>query len=174
MQRGIEIGHVFQLGTVYSDPMNATFDAEDHTSKPFVMGCYGIGTTRLIATIIEQNKDSAGIIWPNEAAPYHVVITPTNMSNERIVTAADALSSRFREAGLEVLYDDRKLSPGEKVKDADLIGVPLRVTIGKNFISEGSYELRFTRTEEVAKFNDGERLTRAINVYYGRRTDGMK
>ena len=174
MQRGIEIGHVFQLGTVYSDPMNATFDAEDHTSKPFVMGCYGIGTTRLIATIIEQNKDSAGIIWPNEATPYHVVITPIKLSDERIVNAAEKLSSCFKVAVLEVLYDDRKLSPGEKFKDADLIGVPLRVTIGKNFISEGTYELRFRRTEEVAKFDGEERLTRAINVYYGRRNDWIK
>lgn len=166
INKGIELGHIFELGTAYSEPMHATFTDSDGREKPFVMGCYGIGTTRIVAAVIEQNHDKDGIIWPKELTPYPVIITPTNMADEDITSAAEALYGELISQGFDVIYDDRKISAGAKFKDADLVGVPLRVTIGRAFKSNGKYELRFRKTGDVLEL-DRTDIQSAIRDFYG-------
>ncbi len=149
LYRGIEGGHIFVLGTHYSAKMGATFLDEGGASKPLVMGCYGIGVSRLVATAVEQNFDDDGIRWPMAIAPYHVVLTPIGKEPEPREVAA-RLYDELAERGVEVLLDDRDERPGVKFKDADLIGVPLRVTIGKRGLSEGKLELK-ARAEKEAR-----------------------
>ena len=138
---GIEGGHIFVLGTHYSAKMRATFLDENNVEKPFVMGCYGIGVSRLVATTIEQHHDENGIRWPMAIAPYHVVVTPAG-KGEDIEQAADGVYRELAQLGVEVLLDDRDERPGVKFKDADLVGIPLRVTIGKKGLAEGKAELK--------------------------------
>ena len=143
--RGIEVGQIFKLGTKYSESMNATFTDADGTEKPFIMGCYGIGTTRTVAAAIEAHHDEAGIIWPMSIAPYHVLITAVSMTEAEVTRVADELYKALLEAGVEVLYDDRDESPGRKFKDADLIGIPIRVTVGPRGLKKGIVEIRRRR-----------------------------
>ncbi|HYF57984.1 MAG TPA: proline--tRNA ligase [Burkholderiaceae bacterium] len=146
IQRGIEVGHVFYLGTKYSAAMNAVFVDEDGKSKPIEMGCYGIGVTRLPAAAIEQNHDEKGIVWPRPIAPFDVVVTPLGYSrSEAVRTAADALYDRLLEAGIDVVLDDRDERPGAMFADWELIGVPLRVTVGDRGLKEGKVELTVRR-----------------------------
>ena len=146
IQRGIEVGHVFYLGTKYSQAMNATFVDEDGKSKVIEMGCYGIGITRLPAAAIEQNHDDKGIVWPRPLAPFDVVVTPLGYSrSENVRGAADRLYDRLREAGIDVILDDRDERPGAMFADWELIGVPLRVTIGERGLKEGQVELTVRR-----------------------------
>ncbi|GAB4330075.1 MAG: proline--tRNA ligase [Candidatus Abyssubacteria bacterium] len=149
VSRGIEVGQVFKLGRKYSAAMNATFTDESGAEVPFVMGCYGIGITRTVAASIEQNSDKDGIIWPPSIAPYQVVITPIAVKDEAIMSAAESLYAKLCERELEVLLDDRDERPGVKFKDADLIGIPLRVTIGSRGLEQGSLEVRVRRTGET-------------------------
>lgn len=141
--RGIEIGHVFQLGTKYSEAMNAHFLDEEGNLKPFVMGCYGIGVSRLMAAVIEQFHDERGIIWPFSVAPYQVIIVPVNweISDQREV--AEKLYRDLLQAGFEVLLDDRNVSPGVKFAEADLIGFPLQAVVGKRGLEKGMVELKY-------------------------------
>jgi prolyl-tRNA synthetase len=139
--RGIEGGHIFVLGTHYSAKMNATFLDEAGQSKPLVMGCYGIGVSRLVATAVEQNHDGDGIRWPLAIAPYHVMLTPIGKEPEPMEVALK-LHEELEARGVEVLLDDRDERPGVKFKDADLIGIPLRVTIGKRGLTDGKLELK--------------------------------
>jgi prolyl-tRNA synthetase len=146
--RGIEGGHIFVLGTHYSAKMRCTFLDEHNVEKPIVMGCYGIGVSRLVAAAVEQHHDADGIRWPMSIAPYHAVITPAG-KGEELDRAAAQVYGALRERGVEVLWDDRDERPGVKFKDADLIGIPLRITIGKKGLAEGNVELKL-RTEEEA------------------------
>jgi prolyl-tRNA synthetase len=147
--RGIEAGHIFILGTKYSEPMGATFIDEKQQPRTLVMGCYGIGVSRLVATAIEQHHDDNGIRWPMSLSPYHVHLV-TIGKDEPVIAAARSLYDTLCEAGIEVLWDDRDERPGVKFKDADLIGLPLRVTIGAKALASGNVELK-ARTEADPK-----------------------
>ena len=125
--RGIEVGHIFQLGENYSEAMGATVQDEDGNNRTLAMGCYGIGITRIVGAAIEQNHDEAGIIWPDALAPFDVVLIPINMHrSDTVRDAAESLYDELQAAGLEVLFDDRPARPGVKFADAELIGVPHR------------------------------------------------
>jgi len=143
--RGIEAGHIFILGTKYSQVMGATYGDEKQQQLPLVMGCYGIGVSRLVATTIEQHHDENGMRWPMSVAPYHVHLV-TLGREEPLLSTARSLHDSLEEAGVEVLWDDRDERPGVKFKDADLIGIPLRVTIGSKGLAGGNVELK-ARTE---------------------------
>lgn len=147
--RGIEVGHIFYLGTKYSEAMGAMLQGEDGQRRPLEMGCYGIGVTRILAAAVEQSHDDNGIIWPMPIAPYHVVILPLQMKDEQVVAAAEKLYEELREAGCEVLLDDRDLRAGNKFKDADLIGTPLHVNIGSRGLKEGNVEFKVRATGDV-------------------------
>lgn len=147
--RGIEGGHIFILGTHYSESMGAHFLDEDGTQKPLVMGCYGIGISRLIAAAIEQNHDDGGIRWPVPIAPYEVVITPIGKDDAAVTAEAERLYLVLQDQGLDVLLDDRAERPGVKFKEADLLGIPLRIVVGKRGLDEGNLEFK-VRVEESA------------------------
>lgn len=156
LKEGIEVGHIFKLGTGYSDAMQATFQDSDGQEKPFVMGCYGIGVSRVVAAAIEQNHDSKGIIFPLPLAPFQVIILNLGPKDERSCQAAEQLYADLRVRGLDVLLDDRDERPGSKFNDADLLGIPYRLTVGKTFEKEGRIELRARKTgvTEVLAFED--------------------
>jgi prolyl-tRNA synthetase len=149
--RGIEVGQVFKLGTKYSEALHATFLDNQGKSHPFVMGCYGIGVTRTVAASIEQNHDADGIIWPVAIAPYEVVIVPANNKSEEVMAAAKKLYDSMEDSRDEVVLDDRNERAGIKFKDADLIGYPVRVTIGKKWQQSGSVEIKIRRSGEVVE-----------------------
>ena len=142
IQRAIEVGHVFKLGEKYSQPLNATFLAEDGQRRPCVMGCYGIGITRTLQAVIEQSNDKDGIRWPMSVAPYQVLITPLGVPGSETVKLAEQLYADLKAKGIEVLLDDRDDRPGVKFKDADLIGIPLRVGIGEKSLAKGEVEFK--------------------------------
>lgn len=141
LYRGIEGGHIFVLGTHYTDKMNATFLDEEGSSHSIVMGCYGIGVTRLIAAIMEQHHDENGIRWPVHVAPYQVIITPIG-KDEAPLAKATEIYDTLRAEGIEVLLDDRPERPGVKFKDADLLGIPVRITVGSRGLKQGTVELK--------------------------------
>ncbi|WP_342130015.1 proline--tRNA ligase [Hydrogenophaga sp. OTU3427] len=152
IERGIEVGHVFYLGTKYSQAMNATFLDTDGKPKHFEMGCYGIGVTRLPAAAIEQNHDERGIIWPDAIAPFSVVICPIGMDrSEAVKAAAEQLHDELAAAGVDVLLDDRGERPGAMFADWELIGVPHRVTIGDKGLKDGVVEYQHRRETEATK-----------------------
>jgi len=140
--RGIEVGNIFYLGTKYSAAMNATFLDAAGQERPIEMGCYGIGITRTAAAAVEQFHDKDGIIWPLPLAPAHVHIVPVSWADARLRATAESMYAGFQAAGIEALLDDREERPGIKFKDADLIGVPLRVTIGTKSLDRGCVELK--------------------------------
>lgn len=146
--RGIEVGHIFKLGTKYSEAMGANFIDENGESKPLIMGCYGIGINRTMAAIIEQNNDENGIIWPISVAPYKVIIVPVVTKDEKQMAAANELYEKLQELGIDVLIDDREERAGVKFKDADLIGIPIRVTVGKK-INEGMVEFKLRKEADI-------------------------
>ncbi|HEY6451838.1 MAG TPA: proline--tRNA ligase [Steroidobacteraceae bacterium] len=144
--RGIEVGHIFQLGCKYSDAMSASVLDESGAPAKMLMGCYGIGVTRVVAAAIEQNHDERGIIWPDPIAPFHVVLVPLNMDKSvQVRAAADALYTQLGSAGIEVLYDDRDARPGVKFADAELLGIPHRIVIGERGLKAGTLEYRHRR-----------------------------
>jgi prolyl-tRNA synthetase len=151
--RGIEVGQVFKLGTKYSESMGCTFLDENQQEKPMVMGCYGIGITRTVAAAVEQNYDADGIIWPWPIAPYHIHLLNLDPGNAEVSEVANRLEKELEAAGFEVLHDDREgMSPGARFKDADLLGFPLRATVGTRGLKEGLVELRDRRTKAIRKF----------------------
>jgi len=149
LTEGIEVGHIFKLGTAYSEAMNATFQDADGQTKSFVMGCYGIGVSRVVAAAIEQNHDQNGIIFPLPLAPFQVILLNLGMNDEHITDAAEQLYNELRARGIEVLFDDRDERPGSKFKDADLIGIPIRVAVGKTYEKDGKVEIRTRREGET-------------------------
>src|SRR5262249_49078677 len=146
--RGIEVGQVFYLGTKYSAPMRVNYLDANGELKPMVMGCYGIGVTRIMAAAVEQHHDEQGITWPMALAPFQVLIVTAGKEPE-LAEAAVKLEAELSAAGVEVLFDDRDERPGAKFKDADLIGIPLRVTVGKRGLGEGKLELKGRREAEA-------------------------
>ncbi|MCH6548860.1 MAG: proline--tRNA ligase [Proteobacteria bacterium] len=147
--RGIEVGHIFQLGTKYSEAMGATVQDSSGAETAMVMGCYGIGVTRIVAAAIEQNHDDKGIIWPEQLAPFDVALVPINMQrSEPLREAAEQLYAELQDMGLEVLFDDRDARPGVKFADAELIGIPHRVVIGERGLESNELEYRHRRDSE--------------------------
>ena len=159
MTRGIEAGQVFTLGTKYSEALGATFLDENGKEKPLVMGCYGIGVSRTMAAAIEQSNDADGIIWPRAIAPFEVVVVPVNAKVSEQLALAEKLYREMKAAGIDVLLDDRRERAGVKFKDADLIGYPLRVTVGPKAIEEDKVEVRVRRTGDVKEFAAANYLT---------------
>src|SRR5690606_1149602 len=152
IQRGIEVGHVFFLGDKYSRALNATFLQADGKPAVMQMGCYGIGVSRVAAAAIEQNHDDRGIIWPRAIAPFEVVICPMGYhKNETIRNTADQLYAELRDAGVDIILDDRDTRPGIMFADWELIGVPLRITIGERGLKEGVIEIQARRAAEAEK-----------------------
>ena len=153
--RGVEVGHIFKLGTKYSESMGATYLDKNGKSQPIVMGCYGIGVERTAAAVIEQHHDENGIIWPLAIAPYHVVVVPVNMKKEEQVQAAEKIYNELKDMGVEVLLDDRDERVGFKFKDSELIGIPMRITVGKD-ITDGKVEfkLRSESDKEVITLDE--------------------
>jgi prolyl-tRNA synthetase len=149
--RGVEVGQVFFLGTKYSVPMKCNFLDTDGKDKPMTMGCYGIGVTRIAAAAIEQNHDKDGIVWPVAIAPFEVALLSLQAGDPQVTEVAERLYAELGKAGLEVLFDDRDERPGVKFKDADLIGLPYRIAVGKKGVAEGVVELKARRGVEVLK-----------------------
>jgi prolyl-tRNA synthetase len=157
--RGIEVGHIFQLGTKYSEALGATVQDEDGKNQPMMMGCYGIGITRIVGAAIEQNHDDNGIIWPAPLAPFDVVLVPINMHrSETVREAAEALYAELTDAGLDVLFDDRDVRPGVKFADAELIGIPHRLVVSERGLEAGELEYRHRQDEESRNLNREEAL----------------
>ncbi len=162
VRRGIEVGHVFKLGCKYSEAMAARFLDAEGNERTIVMGCYGIGVTRIVAAAIEQSHDENGIVWPMPIAPYQVHIVPVNLKEARTREVAEELYAALMSSGIEVLFDDRDERPGAKFKDADLLGIPLRVTIGEKGLVDGIVELRDRKTSAVARVPVGDAATAVI------------
>lgn len=147
--RGIEVGHVFKLGTKYSQVLKATFLDEKGKERPMIMGCYGIGLDRIMAASIEQNHDEQGIIWPSSIAPYQVLVLIVNNQDEKQAKLAEEVYKSLEKEGIEVLLDDRDLRAGAKFKDADLMGIPLRITIGNKAIKGNKIEIKIRKNNKV-------------------------
>ena len=148
-KRGIEVGHVFKLGTKYSEKLGATCLDASGQAHPAIMGCYGIGVTRTLQAVVEQSFDADGIIWPVSVAPYTVEVVVLNAQHAESVKVAEEIYAALGQAGLDVLYDDRDERPGVKFKDADLVGIPIRVAVGERSLAKGLVEIKRRRTKEV-------------------------
>ena len=164
MTRGIEVGQVFTLGKKYSEALHATFLDEDGTTKPFEMGCYGIGVGRTMAAAIEQNNDADGIIWNRAIAPFEVVVVPVNAKDDKQLTFAEEIYNELEKAGVDVLLDDRKERAGVKFKDCDLIGYPLRVTISPKTLESGKIEVKVRRSGEFMNFERENCLEKILEL----------
>ena len=151
LDRGIEVGHVFKLGTKYSKALSAEYLDENEDKHPMLMGCYGIGINRIVAATAETSHDDNGLIWPLAIAPYQVLVIPLNISDEEVMGTAETIYQDLRDAGFDVLMDDRKQRPGFKFKDADLIGIPLRIIIGGKGLADGVVELKWRTDEEASR-----------------------
>ena len=161
--RGIEVGQVFKLGTKYSESMGATYKDENQKDQFIVMGCYGIGVTRTLSAVVEQHHDENGIIWPMSVAPYHVIVTLVKPEDEEQAAVAEKIYNDLIKAGVEVLLDDRKERPGVKFKDADLLGIPVRITVGKR-AGEGIVEYKLRREEEKSEKAVEDAIKDAIEI----------
>lgn len=162
--KGIELGHVFKLGTTYSEPMGGTFLDENGRSKPYIMGCYGIGVSRILAAVAEQFNDEYGLKWPKKIAPFDVHLIAVNLKDESQKELADELYSVLKSYRYDVLYDDRPERAGVKFADSDLIGLPVRITVGKR-ASEGIVEIKFRQTGETAEWQK-EELTEKLQAFF--------
>lgn len=161
--RGIEVGQVFKLGTKYSESMGALYKDENMKDHPIVMGCYGIGVTRTLAAVVEQHHDENGIIWPVSVAPYHVIITVMKPDDEIQARVADDIYKKLVEAGAEVMLDDRKERPGVKFKDADLLGIPIRITVGRG-AANGVIEYKMRRDSDKVELSAEEGIAKALKT----------
>ncbi len=161
--RGIEVGQVFKLGTKYSKAMNATYKDENQQDHPLVMGCYGIGVSRTLAAVIEQHHDEDGIIWPVSVAPYHAIVTLVKPKDEEQAKLAEEIYQSLLTAGVEAVIDDRDERPGVKFKDADLLGFPIRITVGKR-AGEGIVEYKLRRDSEKSELSVAEAIENAIKL----------
>jgi prolyl-tRNA synthetase len=153
IKRGIEVGHVFKLGTKYSVAMGANYTGPDGTEMPIVMGCYGIGLGRTLAAAAEQNHDQDGLIWPMALAPFQVSLLPLQVQNAGVLEVTEKLFDQLTDMGAEVLLDDRDERPGLKFKDADLLGLPLRVTVSEKSLAKGQVELKHRSTRQMTMLN---------------------
>ncbi len=164
IHRGIEVGHIFKLGTKYSESMGCTFLDDKGKSHPMTMGCYGLGIGRTVAAAIEQNHDADGIIWPLPLAPYEVLIISLNPKDDEVAAVADSLYKDLTERGVDVFYDDRNERPGVKFKDADLIGIPVRVAIGARSLAEGKVELSLRSDREKKLIPSTEAAAAVVEI----------
>jgi prolyl-tRNA synthetase len=162
----LEVGHIFKLKTKYSSAFEAYFLDKDGKHKPLVMGCYGIGVSRLIPAIIEQNHDADGIIWPKELSPYKVIIIPLNTQERLIMQVAKDIYKKLSDSGIEVILDDRDEQAGVKFKDADLVGIYLQVVIGKESLSKKNIELRLRKEKKAIKIKESQALSRIKKLLY--------
>ena len=168
IKRGVEVGNIFAYGTYYSDKMRATFVAEDGTQKPFVGGSYGIGVGRAVQTIIETHHDEKGIVWPPQVAPYHAHVLALPVNDADVRATAESLVAELEKRGIEVLYDDRDETAGVKFADADLIGIPLRVTVSKRNLKENLAELKLrsaTDAKMVALAGAADRIADIVGSW---------
>jgi len=163
-KRGIEVGHIFKLGTKYSTKMRCTFLDADGKENPMIMGCYGLGVGRTVAAAIEQNHDEKGIVWPLALAPYEVLLVVLNSNRDEVVAAAEEMYGKLREAGIDVLFDDRNDRPGVKFNDMDLIGFPLRVVVGARGLAEGNVEISLRRDGEKQLVPVSEMVERVMQM----------
>jgi len=163
-QRGIEVGHVFKLGTFLSERLGAYFLDKDGTTKPIIMGCYGIGLGRLLAAAVEQSHDDKGIIWPLPIAPFQVHLCTLKAEDNKVSETAEKIYADFNTAGIDVLYDDRDESPGVKFNDADLIGIPLRVVVSPRSLQSGGVEIKW-RKEKQSRIIPLDGLTEAVKTF---------
>ncbi|MCR5617136.1 MAG: proline--tRNA ligase [Clostridiales bacterium] len=161
MCRGVEVGHIFKLGTKYSKALNCVYLDKDGKENPMIMGCYGIGVGRTLAAVIEQYNDEDGIKWPDEVAPYKAIVIPTKTVDEVCMNLAEDIYAKLLDAGIEVLIDDRNERPGVKFKDSDLIGIPVRITVGRR-AGEGIVEVKYRQTGEQVELTAGEAVKAAI------------
>lgn len=173
IEKAIEVGNIFKLGTKYTEPLNAYFLDKDGKEKPIIMGSYGIGPARVAAAAIEQNHDADGIIWPKSIAPFDIEIIPLNMADEKTIRIAEDLYEKvteiynsFADRHMEVLIDDRDERPGVKFKDADLIGIPIQVIIGEKVLKENKIEIKKRRTKESKKVPINKAVVEIVNSYY--------
>ena len=164
MWRGIEVGHVFKLGTKYSEALRATYLDADGKEQTIFMGCYGIGIGRTVAACIEQNNDADGIIFPIPIAPFHCIVSAVNAKDAEVMAASEELYRALTSAGVDVLFDDRDERPGSKFKDADLIGIPLRLVVGSKNLAEGKVELKVRRGGEVTLLPLAEAVDRVKSL----------
>jgi prolyl-tRNA synthetase len=161
--RGIEIGHVFKLGTKYSEKLGATFLDPAGKDQTMIMGCYGIGVSRILSAVIEQNHDEYGMIWPPTLAPFQVHLIPISVKDDLQIQVVNDLYNRLLDNGVEVLIDDRDERPGVKFKDSDLIGIPIRIVIGKD-AQQGNVEFIERRINKKESINIHDALVRIINL----------
>lgn len=169
VNRSMEVGHIFKLGTIYSEGMNAKFLDDDGKEKPFIMGCYGMGVSRMLAAIPEVNSDADGMLWPISVAPFEVAVILLNADDEAQCNAATRLYEELQQAGVDVLLDERDERPGVKFKDADLIGCPIQVVAGR-LAGEGKVEVRLRSNkakEEIEIDNATERVLELRKKLYG-------
>ncbi len=160
--RGIEVGHIFKLGTKYTDAMECTYLDENGKQQTPIMGCYGIGVSRCLAAVIEQNCDEGGIAWPVSVAPYHVIVVPVNSKNEKQAALAEDIYQKLLSSGTETIIDDRAERAGVKFKDADLIGIPVRINVGKK-AEDGKVEFVIRKSGEVSEMTADEAIEKAIS-----------
>jgi prolyl-tRNA synthetase len=165
VQRGIELGHIFKLGKKYSKSMKATFLDGEGSDRNFVMGCYGFGVSRTVAAAIEQHHDDKGIVWPKPITPFDVLILPLNVKDGDTWSTAEELYDRLSEAGFDVLMDDRDLRPGYKFNDADLIGIPVRITLGERNLKKKLIEIYY-RSENRSELLPMDDIIPAIRRFY--------
>ena len=164
VEPAIEIGNIFKLGTRYSDPLNANYLDENGKEQPIVMGCYGIGPGRVVAAAIEQNHDGNKIVWPRSLAPYDAELVALQAAGESLLATAEQIGNELSAIGLEILLDDREARPGEKFADADLIGAPLRITVGKKTLEDGAVDLRLLETGEERRVPAAEAAAQAAEL----------
>jgi prolyl-tRNA synthetase len=162
VRKGIEIGHIFKLGTRYSDVLGLKYMDKDGASKPVVMGCYGIGISRMVSVIIEQNHDDRGILWPREAAPFEVVVIPIRYEDPEVRDVSETVYSRLKGAGIDVLLDDRVLSPGERFRESDLVGFPYKLVVSPKTVQAGNVELERRSDKRKELFHVDELLERYL------------
>jgi prolyl-tRNA synthetase len=162
--RGIEVGHIFQLGTKYSEKLGCNYTDENGADHPMLMGCYGVGIGRTVAAAIEQNHDKDGIIWPRPLAPFEVLLAALNPDDAEVSRVAEQLYAELREKGVEVLYDDRDERPGVKFKDADLIGLPVRLVVGAKSLADGKVEVSLRRDREKQLVTPAEAVAKVMSL----------
>jgi prolyl-tRNA synthetase len=165
-KKGIEVGQVFKLGTKYSEKLGAKFLDESGNENPCLMGCYGIGINRILASAIELGNDKNGIIWPISIAPFEVLVISVNQDDDEVAQVAENVYQQLLDEGIDVLLDDRELRGGVKFKDADLLGIPVQVTVGKKSVAEGNVEIKLrseSKRQKVSIEKAKDRVTELVN-----------
>jgi prolyl-tRNA synthetase len=165
LRRGVELGHIFKLGTKYSKSMRATFLDREGKDREFIMGCYGFGVSRAVAAAIEANHDELGIVWPLSITPFHAILLPVNAGDTTTMEIAESLYAELTNAGWDILFDDRDLRAGFKFKDADLVGIPIRITLGERSLKAGKIEIHYRKENTSSLVDRGEVAAVLDRVY---------